>query len=306
MEKKYPIGTPNKPWEIKEKNQWLKKQKVQRSYKKEVLLKIKKIPQEFDILQYTELKYENFDKYLLNAIINKNWDISKKTILVTGGVHGYETSGVHGAIDFALHHAKKYLEYFNIIIIPCVCPWGYETINRWTPTTDDPNRSFYGKERTDEANALMRFLTPYVHTIFAHFDLHETTNSDLSEFRPAKQAKDGTIMFVGEIPDGFYIIGDEKNPQKEFYNAIISSVKKITHIAPPDKKKRIIGLPQYDEGTILLDVKEYGVCASLSNAKYTITTEVYPNSKKTNPNECIKAQVAAIQGGIEWMIENLN
>ena len=32
----------------------------------------------------------------------KDWDATKPTILVTGGVHGYETSGVQGT-PFSLH-----------------------------------------------------------------------------------------------------------------------------------------------------------------------------------------------------------
>jgi hypothetical protein len=43
---------------------------------------------------------------------------------------------------------------------------------------------------------------------------------------------------------------------------------------------------------------------SLSNAEYTTTTEVYPDSPKTNPEECILAQVEAIVAGIEYIKNN--
>ena len=94
---------------------------------------------------------------------------------MTGGVHGYETSGVQGALLFlqavhmqytcrahAVHmqyacgaharhmhctcreyavsvHARVSLQtvgaaygaVFNLLVVPCVSPWGYETVQRW-------------------------------------------------------------------------------------------------------------------------------------------------------------------------------
>ena len=38
--------------------------------------------------------------------------------------------------------AEEYSEHFNILVAPCVSPWGYETIQRWTAKAVDPNRSF--------------------------------------------------------------------------------------------------------------------------------------------------------------------
>ena len=36
-----------------------------------------------------------------------------------------------------------------------------------------------------------------------HIDCHETTDTDDSEFRPAKASRDGTEMEEGEFPAGF-------------------------------------------------------------------------------------------------------
>lgn len=58
-------------------------------------------------------------------------------------VHGYEKSGVQGAIQFLKSSkALEYTEIFNILIVPCVSPWGYEVIERWNAKAVDPNRSF--------------------------------------------------------------------------------------------------------------------------------------------------------------------
>jgi hypothetical protein len=67
-----------------------------------------------------------------------------------------------------------------------------------------------------------------------HIDLHETTDTDETEFRPAKAARDGEYIAPDSIPDGFYCVGDTANPQAAFQKAIIDSVRKVTHIAPPD------------------------------------------------------------------------
>ena len=41
-----------------------------------------------------------------------------------------------------------------------------------------------------------------------HVDLHETTDSDETEFRPAKVARDGEYIAPDVIPDGFYTVGN--------------------------------------------------------------------------------------------------
>lgn len=50
------------------------------------------------------------------------------------GVHGYETIGVQGALRFLNNKVdidtNSYSELFNIIVVPCVSPWAYATINR--------------------------------------------------------------------------------------------------------------------------------------------------------------------------------
>jgi hypothetical protein len=47
-----------------------------------------------------------------------------------------------------------------------------------------------------------------------------------------------------------------------------------------------------------------GLCASISGARYTTTTEVYPDSPRATPENCIAAQVAAVCSGIDFLIEN--
>lgn len=293
----YPIGTPGKKWEAAERAQWLALQSKKRSYFDDVVSVIADLKEQFKVQQYGELEYEQ--TYPLLALTNLDWDDNNPVILITGGVHGYETSGVHGALRFAQSKALEYTGDFNFIIAPCVSPWGYETINRWNPKAIDPNRSFYADSPAPEAANLMSLVEGL--NVLAHIDLHETTDSDNSEFRPALAARDAIEQKSWEIPDGFYAVGDTENPCAEFQRAVIQSVSQITHIAPADEQGKIIGVAIEQAGVINYPLKQLGLCASVSNARYTTTTEVYPDSPKVDSDNCIQAQVAAICGGLDYV-----
>jgi hypothetical protein len=288
------------PWTQADKDRWFKEQTVKRSYKDQVISKIEGLRSDFDIVQYGALAL-NPEKYPLYLIRSKNFDAKKKIVLITGGVHGYETSGVHGALSFMKSEAKNYTDRFNFVCAPCISPWGYETINRWNPKAIDPNRSFVANSPSEECVFLLNALSPFMKEIYVHMDLHETTDTDNTVFRPAKAARDGKSEEWSAIPDGFYTVGDTENPCPEFQKAIISSVKKVTHIAPPDEQGRIIGEPLEQEGVINYPLKKLSLCAGISNAKYTTTTEVYPDSPQASDAICIQAQVAAIKGGLDYL-----
>ena len=295
----YPIGTPGIKWGEHEKQQWLAAQAIKRSYHSDVVLQIEALASQFVVEQYGQLDYPA-GLYPLYALKSKNWQAGKPLVLVTGGVHGYETSGVHGALAFARDKAAHYGENFNLLIAPCISPWGYETINRWNPAAIDPNRSFYANSPAPESAALMALVADL--DVLAHFDLHETTDSDNSEFRPALAARDAIEQKSWDIPDGFYAVGDSENPCAEFQAAVIQAVSKVTHIAPADEHGMIIGSPVEQHGVINYALKKLGLCASVSNARFTTTTEVYPDSPIVDAENCILAQVAAICGGLDYLI----
>ncbi|MFT6836117.1 MAG: hypothetical protein ACJA0H_002163 [Francisellaceae bacterium] len=300
----YKIGTPGKEWGLAEKKEWLSHQNIKRSYKIEVLSRLEKLRDSFDVIQYSGLSYGP-EKYPLYAVKTKDHDQNKPTVLVTGGVHGYETSGVQGAIRFLEKEALKYIDRLNIIVAPCISPWGYETINRWNPLAIDPNRSFYKNSPSAESAALMKYIKSLNLNFMAHIDLHETTDTDNSEFRPALAARDGLDIGVWEIPDGFYLCGDSENLAHDFQTAVIESVKKITHIAPSDSEGRLIGEHLSQEGVMNYDTTKLGLCIGFTNATYSTTTEVYPDSPKASDEECIIAQVAAITGGLDYIVKHI-
>jgi hypothetical protein len=301
----YPIGTTGQSWGDNEKTVWLALQTIKRPYADEVLEKLEQLNQEFIIEQYGALAHRP-DRYPLFALRSKNWNDKLPNVLITGGVHGYETSGVQGAIRFLETHVADYAGQFNFVAAPCVSPWGYETINRWNPSAVDPNRSFRADSPAQEAELLMRYLQENTWTFAMHIDLHETTDTDNDEFRPALAARDAVIHDNWHIPDGFYTVGDTDRPEPEFQKAVIRSVEQVTHIAPPDENGKIIGEEMQHWGVIDYAAKPLGLCMGLTDARFVTTTEVYPDSPKVDDENCIIAQVAAVTGGLDYILKTLS
>ncbi|QKX18179.1 M14 family metallocarboxypeptidase [Microbulbifer sp. YPW1] len=297
----YPIGTPGTPWGDAERAEWLSRQTRHRSYESEVVSKIEGLRDRFDVEEYGRLEYGD-ERFPLLAIRSRDWNDDLPVVLVTGGVHGYETSGVHGALEFVDRHAADYAGRVNLLVAPCISPWGYERIHRWNPNAIDPNRSFYDNSPAEESAALMRLVAPVVDRVVMHIDLHETTDTDETEFRPALAARDGNPFTPGGIPDGFYLVDDSANPQPEFQQAVIAAVEKVTHIAPADDNNEIIGSPVVARGVIEYPLKQLGLCASVTNATYKTTTEVYPDSPRATPEQCNTAQAVAVCAAIDYAL----
>ena len=297
----YPIGTPGLPWGEPEVTAWRSRQTVKRSYEADVLRVIETLSSRYEVVRYGRLDYHP-DKYPLFAVKSRGWRSMLPCALVTGGVHGYETSGVHGALQFVDQHAAAYEGRINLIVAPCVSPWAYEVIHRWNMHAVDPNRSFRDDSPAQESAALMRLIAPLRDNILVHIDLHETTDTDESEFRPALAARDGKVFEPGEIPDGFYLVDDSEHPQPAFQQAVIAAVAKVTHIAPADSRGKIIGSPVVAPGVINYPFKKLGLCAGITAAAYKTTTEVYPDSPRATPEQCNAAQVTAVCAAIDFAL----
>lgn len=291
----------NNSWSLADRASWLSSRNIERSYADDVLTRIDALQAHFDVEQYGQVEYQGA-AYPLFAVRSRNWNAALPVALVTGGVHGYETSGVHGALMFLEEKAEAYAGKVNLLVVPCVSPWAYEHIQRWNADAIDPNRSFKADSPAGESAALMRLAAPLRGRVRVHIDLHETTDSDETEFRPALAARDGKPFVPGTIPDGFYLVGDAKNPQLDFQRAINAAVEKVTHIAPADDKGEIIGSPVVAPGVILYDYTALGLCGGLTDAPFTTTTEVYPDSPRATPDICNAAQVAAVCAAIDYAL----
>lgn len=297
----YPIGTPGHAWGEDERNAWRARQRVQRSYRDEVVRPIEALADRYELIPYGTVVAEQ-TRYPLLALRSARWDPRLPCALVTGGVHGYETSGVHGALQFLQLRAADYAGRCNLLVAPCVNPWGHERIQRWNAEAVDPNRAFRANSPAAESAALMQLVAATAGTMLVHIDLHETTDSDESEFRPALAARDGVAFVPGSIPDGFYLVGDSEDPQPAFQQAVIAAVEQVTHIAPADAQGQLIGAPVAGHGVIHYPVRRLGLCAGVTNARYRTTTEVYPDSPRATPAQCNTAQVTAICAALDYAL----
>ena len=302
-----------KAWGENEIAFWRSIQFPQRSYQKDVVSRLGSLSPEFEVVQYGALSVDP-ERYPLFAVKSKNWDDSKPTVIIDGGVHGYETSGVKGAVEFLEKHAPEYAKQFNIISAPCISPWAYETINRWNPFAQDPNRGFIEGSGVEEAELFLRFVkdnfrTALDHGILAHFSLHEATKSDMTTFQKLTAMRDGVVFDGGTpIPDGFFVISAVQKQAPELERAIVDAVRKVTHIAPTDGNGEIYGVKALQPGVIYTNVP--GVSPMMTNPRYAVTTEVFPDSEhipiQERESQTIAAQVAAVTAGLDHLIaENI-
>ncbi|MBT0668617.1 M14 family metallocarboxypeptidase [Novosphingobium profundi] len=297
----YPIGTPGTPWGEAEVQAWRESQVRRRRYAELVEPRIKALADRFELTEYGALDYAG-EHFTLYGLASAPLDPALPTALVTGGVHGYETSGVMGALEFLETRAADYAGKANLLVVPCVSPWGFERINRWNHDAIDPNRNFKPDSPAAECRALLDLVAARKGPFLLHIDLHETTDSDEEEFRPALAARDGEDYEPDTIPDGFYLVDDAENRQPEFHAAIIEAVAKVTHIAPPDAQGNIIGSPVVQPGVIEYPQGKYGMCAAITGARFTTTTEVYPDSPSATPEQCNAAQVAAVCAALDFAL----
>ena len=305
----YPIGTPGTPWGEAERAAWLARQQIKRSYDDEVVAPLKaRLPAQAELLQYGTLAYTRLGlpRYPLHAVRSRSWRPHRPTVLITGGVHGYETSGVHGALQWIATEFARHAESVNLLVLPCISPWGYETINRWNPVALDPNRQFRANSEAAESSLAMECVERECAQLGAkvdlHVDLHETTDTDNSEFGPAKAARDGKAFDWHAIPDGFYLVGDSERPAPDFQRALIAAVREVTHIAEPDEHGAIIGTTMTQPGVINYAKRALGLCGGMTAARFVTTTEVYPDSPTATPAECNEAQAVTVTAAIEYLL----
>ena len=101
-----------------------------------MLARIERLRDRFEVDRYGGIDYPP-DAYPLYALRSRDWHAARPLALVTGGVHGYETSGVHGALQFLEAAAAAYADRIDLLVAPCVSPWAYERIHRWNAAAID-------------------------------------------------------------------------------------------------------------------------------------------------------------------------
>jgi hypothetical protein len=283
-----------KPWGPEEKEAWFLRQTIRRSYERDVVARLKALPPErFSLEQYGALTHDPA-RYPLYRVLTKPWTGRKPAILITGGVHGYEPSGITGALRFLEELAVRSSDKFEFAVYPCVSPLGYEIDHRWNRKAEDPNRNFFDGGTAEEALKLMRSVESLRTHFRAAVDLHETNQRDV-ELTRQRRARDGQKPEPDDdhIPEGFYLVLHDRQ-DTELGHRVIDAVSKVTPICA---EKRILGYPS-DQGIIVLDDVP-GLCQGFArrHADAAMTTEIYPD--KAPVREAEDAQLAAIRTALD-------
>ena len=287
-----------KPWGPAEKEDWFKRQTVQRSYQHDVVDRLKALPPEnFDLEQYGALSHDPA-RYPLYCVKSKDWNPDAPTVVVTGGVHGYEDSGVTGCLRFMEEEAPKYAGQVNFIFYPCVSPFAYEINHRWNRKAEDPNRHFSAEGTAEESIFLMKSVESLKLHFNAAVDLHETNYRD-RDLTKERRARDGQKDQPGDdyIPEGYYLVIPSK-ADMPLAQEVIEEVRKVTPIC---KDPTILGYAS-DRGVIVLDdLKTLCQDFMRKHADVGMTTEIYPDN--TSRDECERAQIATIKTAVKWVLK---
>ena len=300
----YPIGTPGQPWGDREKTRLARAATQQRSYAADVLAVVDALRERFDVQEYGRLDYPPDGTYPLVALRSRAWREGLPLALVTGGVHGYETSGVHGALQFARRaRARTTPGASTCWWCPASAPGPTSASIAGTRTPSIRTARSASRARRAESAALMRLVAPLRGQFLVHVDLHETTDTDESEFRPALAARDGKPFEPGGIPDGFYLVDDSENPQPAFQQAIIDAVARShAHRAGRRQGRNHRLRAWWRRASSSTRFAKLGLCAGITGARYTTTTEVYPDSPRATPAQCNAAQVAAVRAALDYAL----
>lgn len=240
-------------------------------------------------------------------------------LLIIGGVHGYEPSGVEAAMQFAEEIAPSLSGEFNSVIYPCVSPWSYEYDQRWNEDGEDPNSLFSRKlvstkpyvHRTMDIAECRHFMTSMEqHNInFAcAVDGHETSDRDIElRLLRAERFDEPLAPDWQSIPQGYYLIMTQGNSEKEnalqlsLGRRVIDAVAKTSPIAPGET----IMNGKINHGGIIFSPPAEGLLRTYlqKHAQSVFVTEVYPDHAEMDFSRAVQAQIASYQGAIETVRE---
>lgn len=304
------------PWDKERISNWFDAQAQNRvrSYEKDVLNPLRALPANlFTLETYGALSIDpaidpaiDPSRYPLHRVIVGDLQNGKPNILITGGVHGYEPSGIMAAIDFLQNDALSLTKTFNFVVYPCISPWAYEHNHRWNNQALDPNRQFSRAEDKLPADECTHFMTSIENlgvTFDCAIDLHETPDRDI-DLRQQRADRFGLPLAKDFriIPNGFYLILTQAKQHGEFLSyqygqKIINAVKAVSPIA---NDTDILGCPNKD-GIIMMPPSEGTMRTYLQqHATQVAVTEVYPDHPAMTSDKSIATQKAAIQGALDF------
>ncbi len=298
-----------KGWSTSQIASWYNKMQKQegRDYYRDIVSRLKRLPSNTHLLERYGSVDPNRGKYPLYCVTAGNVLNGNPNILITGGVHGYEPSGIEASVRFLEKEARKLSNQFNFVVFPCISPWSYEHNHRWNWKAEDPNRCF-APDNVPDIDECRHFMNnmAFRQTHFdVAIDLHETPDRDI-ELRQERAGRFGTRLeeYWQHVPQGYYLmLTRDKNEQNVdetilFGQSIINEVQKISPIASEveileNRNHSGMTLSPAVKGTMRSYLKSY--------ATHIAITEVYPDHPRMNKEKAVQAQLASIHGALKFI-----
>jgi hypothetical protein len=252
------IGTPGQPWGPEEVAQWRARQVRQRSHADDVLAALAGLDAQWQREPYGELVYGS-RRYPLHALRSKDWQDHRPTVLVTGGVHGYETSGVHGALRFACERMPQATPGGPTCWwCPASAPGPTSTSIAGTMTPSTPTARSASPARAGISGAACAWW----HRCAGSMPRTSTCTKPPTPTKPSSAPRwpraTASRSSPAASPTASIWWTTVPSPQPAFQQAIIAAVAKITHIAPTDRAGPPHRLARWSRGVIEYPLRALG------------------------------------------------
>lgn len=270
---------------------WYAAQPQIRDYQQDIVARVRAItlPPSLVVAVYGTVEGDD-----LICVTPAQVDSSKPSLIVSGGVHGYEPEGIEACIRLVEGSAPEIAQKTNLFLYPCVTPAAYRIHHRWTYGANDVNREFTDATRVAEAKLLMGSVEADEKQFQGALDCHTTPPED-RWFRRLRAERYGTPL-TGDpdlLPNGFHLMVPEialQNAQThKVAQTIIKAVSRITPIATDEQ---IVG--NINQGGIVPSTAQGTLTRWMNDrAAFAATTEVVTEGMIFD--EGVAVQMAAIK-----------
>lgn len=270
---------------------WYAAQPQVRDYRQDIVERVRAVtlPPSLKLSIYGTVEGDD-----LLCVTPREIDSSKPSLIITGGVHGYEPEGIEACIQLAEGHVPGLSEKINMFVYPCITPAAYRIYHRWTRGANDVNREFTEATAVAEAKLLMGSVQTGEKTFQGALDCHTTPKEDRL-FRRLRAERYGTPL-TGDpdlLPNGFHLmvpdVALQDTRKRQLAEKLINAVGKHTSIATDEK---IVGninrggiVPSTAQGTLTRWMND--------RADFAATTEVVTEGMTFD--EGVAVQMAAIK-----------
>jgi len=130
---------------------------IRRSYVRDVLQRLE-FTRGVSVEEIGHVRYGPHRYPLVLARYPRRWNAKNPTVLLSAGMHGGESAGMHALLDFLRNGVRPYGRRCNFAVFPCVNPSGFEADTRETMAGVDCNRAFGTCSRSEEVRAVEQWL----------------------------------------------------------------------------------------------------------------------------------------------------